>query len=55
MCIRDSTATVTFENAPYGNLRVDKIDADSGASLAGDVYKRQILYDTVFGKATKIF
>lgn len=30
-----NTATVTFENAPYGNLRVDKIDADSGASLAG--------------------
>lgn len=23
-----NTATVTFENAPYGNLRVDKIDAD---------------------------
>ena len=30
-----NTAIVTFENAPYGNLRVDKIDADSGASLAG--------------------
>lgn len=30
-----NTATVTFENAPYGNLRVDKIDADSGASLSG--------------------
>lgn len=30
-----NTATVTFENAPYGNLRVDKIDTDSGASLAG--------------------
>ena len=30
-----NTATVTFENAPYGNLRVDKIDADSGASLTG--------------------
>lgn len=30
-----NTATVTFENAPYGTLRVDKIDADSGASLAG--------------------
>lgn len=30
-----NTATVTFENAPYGNLRVDKIDAGSGASLAG--------------------
>ena len=30
-----NTATATFENAPYGNLRVDKIDADSGASLAG--------------------
>lgn len=30
-----NTATVTFENAPYGNLRVDKIDADSGAALAG--------------------
>lgn len=30
-----NTATVTFENAPYGNLRVDKIDADSGEHLAG--------------------
>ena len=30
-----STATVTFENAPYGNLRVEKIDADSGDHLAG--------------------
>lgn len=30
-----NTATVTFENAPYGNLRVNKIDGDSGAYLAG--------------------
>lgn len=30
-----NTVTVTFENAPYGNLRVDKIDADSGDHLAG--------------------
>ncbi|MEG1578474.1 MAG: SpaA isopeptide-forming pilin-related protein, partial [Oscillospiraceae bacterium] len=30
-----NTATVTFENAPYGNLRVDKIDSDSGEHLAG--------------------
>ncbi len=29
------TATVTFENAPYGNLRVEKLDADSGDHLAG--------------------
>lgn len=30
-----NTATVTFENAPFGNLRVYKIDADSGDHLAG--------------------
>ena len=30
-----NTVTVTFENASYGNLRVDKIDADSGDHLAG--------------------
>ncbi len=30
-----NTANVTFENAPYGNLRVEKIDADSGDHLAG--------------------
>lgn len=29
------TATVTFDNAPYGNLRVEKLDADSGDHLAG--------------------
>ena len=30
-----NTATVTFENAPYGDLRIEKIDASTGASLAG--------------------
>ncbi len=30
-----TTSTVTFENAPYGSLRVEKIDADSGDHLAG--------------------
>ncbi len=28
-------ATVTFENAPYGNLQVRKVDADTGANLNG--------------------
>ncbi|MCR1906264.1 SpaA isopeptide-forming pilin-related protein [Intestinimonas butyriciproducens] len=29
------TATAAFHNAPYGNLRIEKIDADTGDSLAG--------------------
>ena len=28
-------STVTFANAPYGNLRVEKIDAESGSRLTG--------------------
>ena len=28
-------ATVTFENAPFGDLRVEKVDADTGARLGG--------------------
>lgn len=31
------SATVTFENAPYGDLRVEKVDADTGAKLNGAV------------------
>ena len=30
-----TVATVTFENEPFGMLRVEKIDADSGATLQG--------------------
>ena len=29
------TAEVDFENEPYGDLRIEKIDASTGASLAG--------------------
>lgn len=32
-----TSATVTFENAPYGDLRVEKVDADTGAKLEGAV------------------
>jgi len=34
-----TSATVTFENAPYGDLRVEKVDADTGAKLTGAVVK----------------
>lgn len=33
------SSTVTFENAPYGNLRVEKIDTDTGAKLEGAVVR----------------
>ena len=31
----DTVATVTYENAPYGNLRVEKVDAETGDTLPG--------------------
>ncbi len=37
------SSTVTFENAPYGDLRVEKVDADTGAKLNGAVVKVQNL------------
>ena len=32
---KDTVATVSYENEPYGNLRVEKVDADTGDTLPG--------------------
>lgn len=32
---KDTVATVNYENEPYGNLRVEKVDADTGDTLPG--------------------
>ena len=37
------TAEVDFENEPYGDLRIEKIDGATGASLAGARYRSSTL------------
>ena len=50
-----NTATVTFANDPYGNLRVNKVDANSGAYLAGATVEiKHIETDTTYTGTTDL-
>lgn len=40
-----NSATVTFENKPFGTLRVEKVDADSGTKLSGALIQIRNLAD----------
>lgn len=50
--LHGKTAVVTYENAPYGNLRVEKI-SDTGEALSGvTVQVKDIASGTVYTKKT---
>lgn len=50
--LHGKTAVVTYENAPYGNLRVEKI-SDTGEALSGvTVQVKEIASGTVYTKKT---
>ena len=49
----DTVATVTYENAPYGNLRVEKVDAETGDTLPGArVQIKHIETGTIYTEVT---